>query len=488
MSIKSIPAHSMYAATMLVLAVIQLGMGANLSLVLVLSIVSLCAVHPLSKRNIYVGDFIYIGFSLYCGSFALLIKTLLGQVVDSNLVTPDLSAFFLLVSFSSMTFAYWLSQLVRIGSERPPSVLNHFNATYFLSLFSKSGFAVGAILHILHLIFKPKFINGSAQADGFGGFGSFYFLLLMALSAQIALCKFGKSPARERVIATLMFIAILVMSVAGNAKRDTIDAMLVVGLSAYAYRFKIGLRQVVAGVFAVALVNFVLSPLIHITRSAGSSFTISERFEYTYDILSKNNFDLGRINAINDRVAQGYQTSYRAFSNYVYPSTVSADRFALIMPLDQVVRVGGGARISLNELISQIGQTVLPGTIVEKRPGSLSDIIGWTYGFRLPGVVSRPVVGLPASSVATGGLLGAAIIPLVLLYPVFIALNKVGGGLRNNPWAVGLTVSIALIPERTVEAIFGTMVREVPVIILLMVFLIEILRARERVLSVRQRA
>jgi hypothetical protein len=277
-----------------------------------------------------------------------------------------------------------------------------------------------------------------------------------------------------------MLFVIIILSVAGNAKRSAIDAMLVVALSIYAYRFKVGFKQVIFGVSAVSLVVFVLSPLIHITRSAGANFTISERFEYTYGVIYRSNYDIGVINSINDRVAQGYQSSYRAFSSYVYPSTVNVDRFALILPMDQVLRVGGEPRVDAKELVSEIGQIVLPGALIEKTPGALSDVIGWNYSFRMPGVVSRPVVGLPASSVATGGFFGAIFTPMCLLFPLFIVLDKIGGGLRNSPWSVAICVSVALIPERTIEAIIGTMLREVPFILLVMAIIIQVIRARQR--------
>jgi hypothetical protein len=482
MSRKRFSFPAIYAFLILSLVVAQVGMGADIPLVLVLALIAAATLLPLTKDNIAPGDCIYIGLSLYCGGFALLTKTLLGQPVDSNLIAPEISGLHMLVAFASITAAYLLAQRFTPKLSQPAGVFRYFNSPFFLKNFSRFGFVVGAIFHILHLILRPRFINGTGeQTAGFGGFGSFYFLIVMAFAAQIALCKLGENKARERTIATFMFVAILLMTVAGNVKKDILDALVILAISTYALGFKVGVRQVVAGAILLFAINFVLTPLIHITRSSGADFSISERFQYTAEVVSTNNFDLGKINDINDRITQGFRTNYRAFGSYVYPSTVNLDRFSLIFPLDQVVRTGGPPRIMPNDIVNRVLQIVLPSSLITKSPGSMADLVGWSYGFRAPGTVSRPVVGLPASSVALGGLFGAAIIPFGILSVVFTLLNWLGGSLKGNPWAIALTVSLMHIPEKEVDALFGIMLREAPLILIVMALFIHTMRSQRRV-------
>jgi hypothetical protein len=443
----------------------QLALGGSLALTVALYAVAMTALIPLFWSGFSVSSLIYILFSLYSGGFALIIKTLLVQPVQQNLIEPNWSALVLFAGHTSTTAAWVLATALPLRSRVASAAINEFNSINALRFFAAFSFASGLLLKVLHNIYRPQFIYGSVElSEGFGGFGVFGFLLVFGFAAQAALCAKTRAP-KEYITAGVMFTLIAGLSIIANVKKELLDAGLIIALTVAAFNVRIKPSIAATAVAFLALMQFVVSPLIHITRAQSETFTIAERIELTQAILRQNNYDLGRINALNDEVFRSYEGNYRSTGSYVYPSTLNIDRFALILPIDQVVRTHEPGKISPEQAFDLTLQAILPSALIDKSAGILADYVAWYYGFRTYGVVGRPVTGLTASSWAIAGLPGVLIIGFVVPAIMFWILGAVGGPLGGSPWAVGLVTSLSVMQEATLDAVFGYLFRDLIVLL-----------------------
>jgi len=468
----------MYAAVMTVCGLIQFTLGGNLPLAIALYAVAMTALLPFVWGGLSVSSIIYIFFSLYSGGLTLLVKTLLWQPVQQNLVEPNWSALILFAGHAATTSAWVLATAFPLGSRMASSLRAEFNSIDALRFFATFGFGAGFALKILHSIYRPQFVHGSVElTDGFGGFGVFGFLIVFGFAAQAALCVRTRSP-RDYMIAGAMFLLIASLSIIANVKKDLLDAGLVIALTIAAFNIRIRPSIAIAAIAFVVLTQFIVSPLIHVTRAQSETFTTTERIELAQTILRQNNYDFGRINALNDEVFRSYEGTYRSSGSYVYPSTLNIDRFALVLPIDQVVRTSEPAKISPTHAFNLTLQAILPSVLIEKSAGTLADYVAWHYGFRTYGVVGRPVTGLTASSWAIAGLPGVLFIGFIVPAFMFWVLGAVGGPLHRSPWAVGLVTALSVMPENTLDLVFGYLFRD----LIVMLFTVALFLAARRFL------
>jgi hypothetical protein len=409
--------------------------------------------------------------------FALLIKTLLAQPVQQNLITPQFSAAILLAGHAAVSTAYGIATAIPARVKFCSKLKDDFDSAACMRIFAPWGFAFGYTTQLLHVILRPHFINGSnATTSGFGGFGSFYFLINLAFAAQVGLVYAGRWKGESTIRASLMFILILGLSLFENVKKDVIDAVLILVVSMIAFRAPPKPTTALLACVFVAFFVFILSPLIHITRANSTIGSLEERIGITQKILVQNDFDISKINALNDTVFRSYTDSYRSSGSYVYPSTLNVDRFSLILPADQVSRRNRPSNVTLLEVGSLIAQQALPSLLIKKSPGVLADWVSWRYGFRPYLTVGRPVVGLAASAYAVGGFFGIFAIGIPVMLAFFWATSALAGDLTASPWAVGVVVFLSVMAEKEVDAIVVLVVRDMPVLLGTLAILIAAIR------------
>lgn len=452
-----------YFAIITICAFVQIGMGGTPLLVLALYLIASTGLVVAAPGGQNLPSIIYFAFCLYAAGLALPIKTLLLQPVQQNLMAPLDTALVLLAGHVCVTIAYGLYRLFPARLPLLVALERDFSSPSFLRFFAGIGFVLGFMLMVMHTILRPKFVNGVSSTEGFGGFGTLYFLLVMAFAAQCGWAAIGKGRGKSLIVAIIMFVFIFALSMMGNQKKYIMDAGLVVALTIVAYNIKVRPQYIVAGLAFIAFTQFAVSPLIHITRAESSQKTISERVDLTLKILNQNNWDFGKINQINDRVTEGFAGSYRSSGSYVYPATLNVDRFMLALPVDQVVRVQESGRVGWPTFVRTVLERTLPGAFIEKHAGALSDEVAWSYGFRQAGVIGRPVVGLTATSWAVGGFVGLASLCIVIPLLMFWVLGAIGGPISNNPWTVALTVICFVAPEQDGSGVIGMLLRDIPV-------------------------
>lgn len=447
MSLTSI--RRLYRIGVALLAALQLLLGANKSVLSVVVLVSVAALWPLCKRDWRISDGLYALMCLYFGTASLVVKTLTLQPIESNLHVPLVSAGYLFVGFASISIGYVFSQTVRqpwpIAGELREITDNPAN----LVRFAVPVFALGAVFYFLHTQFRALPSNGGFEAGGFGGFGTFYPLLILGAAMQSALIATRPRSTRHKAVLAGMALVILALTLADNTKRTLFDFLMAVGATLLAYRVPLRWRWAAPSALTAALALLYLVPAIQIVRTQADVRGIG-RIAATLAVIRSNAFDPLALGREADRIAAGYQFAYHG--SYVYPMTWNSERFTMIQPIDQVARkldergTMGGA-----DILRDPAETLLPSFLLTKTLATAPDRIAWRYGFRANGSIARPVVGLIASSLAAFGLAGVLVLPALTVAFTFIVLDATGGRLAYNCWATFLFAATAFLAEREVS-------------------------------------
>jgi hypothetical protein len=460
------PMTAMYLLMVALCVIFQASLGSDLALLFVTTIVAASAAWSINARHPTPLHLLYLALCFYEAAFALLFKSILAQPLHSNLIDPATTSFTLLVFHIAATAAFLLAKTFVPQINIAKSVSETFDSDRFLVGFAKWGFLLGFILKVAHTALRPQFQYGTLETTaGFGGLGAFGFLVPFALAAQ-AVIALKTQTTHNRVILIGMLVSVAILSFIGNVKKDIIDATLVLALVAFAYHVRVRPSVIMGGAVLVWFLTSVATPIIHVTRAESQTRTITERIELTFSILERYNYSLDRINAANDLVAQGITITYRPNYSYVFPSTLPLDRFALIFPIDQVVRTGAPGRMTTQQAVQTTLEATLPSALIRKQAAAWGDYVAWAYGFRGYGSIGRPVVGLAAGLWAVGGIGAVFWIGGLLCFCLFAAAAAIAGQQIRSPWAIGVVVFMVLFPENAPDALVGFILRDIPVMVI----------------------
>jgi hypothetical protein len=446
----------LYATAVLVFAILQIALSADILVLTALVFGSLIAVPSLLAKRTTAAEIFLLGYAIYTGFGALVAKGLLWQPVDQNLVSANQTSTALIMSSLSVLIGYFASRALAVRLDDKLKLGLFFSQTGAIRSAAAPVLLIGCAMYVAHILLKPDLRSGNTE--GFGGFGSFYFLVNVGLSLCYSLAsRTGRNRYWLLIIASAAFL--LFCSMLSNERRPVIDFCIVTALSfAFNKRLRGKWWLLIGGTVAGSLVLLIVSPAIQAVRLRTSSLSPFERVSLVWDTMAEANFNPALINAERDKTAQMYQYAYGQNLSYAFPSTSDIDRYSLVFPLDQIVRNEGVPSLGLSSLVS--GMTnMLPGPFVSKTGISSGDEIAWTYGLRAYGSIGRPVLGAPASAFAVGRWWGAAILPGVLLFFVFLGLRVIGGSLAENPIAIALATILLVLVEYDVAGLLAYFVR-----------------------------
>ena len=314
-------------------------------------------------------------------------------------------------------------------------------------------FVLGTTFYFLQTQFRAVAVNGGFEAGGFGGFGTFYPLLILGPAMQTALIALRPRVRRHKAVLVGMAFVVLALTLADNTKRTMFDFLFVVGVTFLAFGVRPRWRWVVPPVLAAGLAIAYVVPAIQIVRAQADTRGV-DRIGATLRVVARNNYDPVALAAEADRVAEGYQFTYR--DSYVYPLTWNSERFTMIQPIDLIARkLEARGTMGAMDLLRDPAETLLPSALLTKSLATAPDRIAWHYGFRVNGSIARPVVGLIASSLAAFGLAGVLLLPGLTVAFTFVVLDGVGGRLVNNSWAAFLLATTAFLAEREVSTMLS---------------------------------
>ncbi len=465
-----------YLAGLAVAAILQLFLGADLWLLAVLLLISSAALLPFVVQNWRVSDGLYMIMTVYFGTGALMIKTMAGQPVHTNLHVPELSAGYLLLGFSSISIGYMMSRMVRRSSRMTGELRAITSHSPDLARLAVPTFLLGSAFLFLQTQFRPIAVAGGFEAGGFGGFGTFYPLLPLGAAMQAGLV--ARHPRQQRHLAVLaaMAVIVLALTLADNTKRTLFDFLLAITLVFLVHGKRLRLRWIVPAVAGVVLLLALVMPAIQIVRTM-ADVRSTGRITATWQVMRDAGFDPARLTAEADRIAQGHQLVWR--DSYIYPLAWNTERFTMIQPIDLVARgltergTMGGA-----DLWRDPAETLLPGFLMNKSLANAPDRIAWHYGFRANGSIARPVVGLVASSLAAFGLAGVLLLPVLVSTLTFVALDLLGGRLAGNVWGAFVLTATAHLAEKEASTMLSFFCRGFPFLLLVAALLLLIGRTR----------
>ncbi|MFG1185637.1 hypothetical protein [Xanthobacter aminoxidans] len=421
--------------------------------------VVICCFEPAIVRGqpMRSSDVMMLGLIMYSGYFPILIKTALGQAVDENLSDPVNSSIVHFLGFASVFVGYLLSYRFTAVSPFISNLAAVLTDDKKLKACAVVCFPIGAAVTVAHIILRPAASQVSVDAgDSVGFLGNFSFIANFALICQAAYA-FGLGGGRRRgmVFLSVMLLTFMVLSVLGNVKYIFVSCILSIIFIIIFSRHTVNVaKEAVVGAIIFFVLAFYISPIIHLSRDASTTQTISERVELALGWLDRVDYNPFELQERAEAKLAVYGSFRDPSLNYLFPSTANLDRFCIIQPVDQVVSRSEFFGIQGFESFQGLASSILPSFLVDKLAASSPDFIAWYYGIRTPGVVGRPVIGLTASSFAVGGYPAAIFLPGLIMFGAFYLVNRFSGPLKGNVVGVFmLGVCLGLIEKEAAEII-----------------------------------
>lgn len=437
--------------------------GSNMLLVVLCLFIGMAGLWHCNKDSLYFSDIFMLVLSVYTGVAPLVFKLFLLQPLQSNLESPIMSAIMIFMGYISLSFAsvfarpkgerVWYGNAYIVNSLKNPSVIRYM-APITASL--------GVFFFILHVIFRPVLTGDELVGkEGFGGFGSFYFLLLLGIAMFAYSYKhFGL---RKDAVFLLILAPIVVgLSVFANVKKNMFDMLWIFVLSYFSFGFVVN-KKILAlcGLVSVLIVLYV-SPIIHLMRTNFAGQGLIERGESFFQILQDYEYDPLKLRQAEAAYIEGFEYSFNPKNSYVFPSNLNLDRFFLLKTTDRVISssdVDSGA-IGIGPFLQLALEGILPSLLIEKSLYVGADLVGWEYGIVHINSIARPVIGYYASAYAAEGLLGLLLFPWIIFFPAFYFMNKFVGSFRQNVFAVLMLAMASQLAEKEIDAFLVAFVRD----------------------------
>lgn len=470
----NLPKHATaYLLFIGILSLFQVVLGANLIVLAAIVTVCLAALYPMTRKTLDPNDILMVSFSLYYGTFSLILKCLVLQPVQMNLVVPMKTSAYLVGGFGMIFLSYLFVQRV-MTRHYPKTRLrrwtwlekayanNRFLARFTLP-FSLLALAFVSIVSLFSHS-AQEVATGLASSGGIAALSALNSLIQLAFAMQLALLSRRGSQA-DRVLAIATFGIVMILSMLNNQKQLAFMMIVTYAIYVIAFRVRLSPRFLALGATAAVIAFLYMTPVIHIVR--GLQVEKSQRISMTLKILAEAHYNPAKLLEIESKLPGAGDVSYTDLVDYLAPSSLNTDRFTQLMPIDQMARADFREPLGLGFYLDEMIHETLPKYIVgEHRLEALSDYIAWHYSIREDGVISRPALGLLGTGFGVSGPLG-----LLLLAPfltlVFFALVKItcNGSISENPWAVFIASFIFFNGEADIT-IMGSIFRSfLPVII-----------------------
>jgi hypothetical protein len=180
---------------------------------------------------------------------------------------------------------------------------------------------------------------------------------------------------------------------------------------------------------------------------------------------------------ITDRIIKGENRQFRYF-----PDNILVDRLEMIQDVDLIVsKAKIGHYLGWPLLLSDV-KAIFPAFLVNKSAYADVDEISFHYGTRPQGLVGFPTVGLFASAFAMFGWLGGSILTYLVILMNFLILKFIAGSsLYKNVWTIFLMALLWLsFSERSVQALIVSILREVPSVVIVILFVLWFLKGSSK--------
>lgn len=433
---------TIFSAIVLAVFVLQLLFGTDIKILLLVSATAFGTFLILSNGGLY-DSISVIGFSFFFNTifFAVLLKTMLGQSLDSNLYVPFVSYLAVFIVSFQVLFAQKIINVVPVGKP----LFQPNNDPQFLKYLSVTCYALGFLLWALSQLYHidPRMADALNDSQGFGGFNTIYPIFYMAIVAGTAHVLITSE--NEKSINTWVVIMLLTGILMGLVESRKMLLALSFGYyfaTSFFYRKRFTTKQIVVTILLVLFAFFIFGPIVHVYRNELWFLPFDKRIDYLMSNANKMiqvDFLIEYFRNVIER--ESFMYHYQYFGQ----NLMFFDRFATIQHNDIILdsflnRPEMGA-----EIYGRGFDMILPSFInASKNVISLEDQITWELGLRTYGVVGFPTVPLIACTFAATKWIGLAFIPLLVFIVLFLFLKKIGANLYANVFTIFFFVPVFL--------------------------------------------
>jgi len=415
-------------------------------------------------------------------TFAVILKTLFLQPLDSNLYRPTASYVVVLLAVLQLFFAL---KIVRIIPTGEPIFKPTTNLKY-LKYLSIASFIIGFIFWLLNQRFLiDRRASFYTESSSFGGFASFTFIFYMAIvaaTAHVILSTNGKKSLNAWVI--LLLIVGSIIGLVASRKIELAYTFLSYYLTSFYFRRFFSKKQVATLGLFIAFAFFVFGPVVHTFRSELWFLSFPQKMNFLRDNWSSM-LNKSQLETFLDRVLSRRKNGYDF--EYFGRNLFFIDRFATIQHIDLIIdTVEQQEQLGAGTLLRGYSR-VLPRFLYSKKSTiSQADEVTWELGLRKFGVIGFPTVPLVGHAFAALGWAGVFFVPFYMFIILFLILKKIGWRLHQNIYAIFFLVPLVVnVHQWTHTQFIYRLLREFPLLVLLLLFISGVFKI---INSVNQRA
>ncbi len=433
---------AIFSAVVLALFILQLLFGTDIKILLLAAVTAFCAFLILSSGGLY-DSISLVGFFYFFNTifFAILLKTALGQSLDSNLYTAFISYLAVFIVSFQVLFAQKIVNVLPLGKPlfRPnnePHFLKFLSITcYFL------GFALWALSQFYNI--DPRMVQTLTENRGFGGFNTIYPIFYMAIvagTAHILIVSDNKKSINFWIM--LMLVTGVIMGLVESRKMLLALSFGYYFATSFFYRKRFTSKQIIASILLALFAFFVFGPIVHVYRNELWFLPLDKRLDYLLENTGKM-FQIDFLVEFFRSVIERGNLVYHY--QYFGQNLMFFDRFATIQHNDIIIDSFLNRPEMGPHIYGRGFDQILPSFLNQNKSLiSLEDQITWELGLRTYGVVGFPTVPLIACAFAATKWIGLAFVPLLVFFLLYLFLKKVGSTLYENVFAIYFFVPIFL--------------------------------------------
>jgi hypothetical protein len=456
-------------ATLFILLLFHLFLGTSPFILLIASVVIFLSIFILLEFGIEntasVAGFMFIFNTLV---FAIVLKTLFLQPLDSNLYRPTYSFMVVLLGVLEIFFAIKIVRVIPTGAP----IFKPTKDIKFLKYISVASFLTGMFFWLLNQRFlidrRASFYSESSSFGGFASFAPVFYMAIVAATAYVIISTNGKKTLNLWVIFLLIMGSII--GLVASRKIELAYTFLSYYLASFYFRRYISKSQITTMAFFVVFAFFVFGPIVHTFRSELWFLNFPQKVDFIRDnwqtVLNKSQLE-SFLDRVLSRRKSGYDFEY--FGRNLF----FIDRFATIQHIDLIIDTVEQQERLGSATLTRGYSRVLPRFLYTKKSTiSQADEVTWELGLRKFGVIGFPTVPLVGHSFAALGWFGVLVVPFYMFIILFLILKKVGWDLRENIYAIFfLTPLIVNVHQWTHTQYVYRLLREFPLLILLLLLI-----------------
>jgi len=428
--------YSIILLIAVVLFVLQMLAGSDF---LFSSLIFLFVVISLSTVNLLGGLRNINGFSVFMLALKLVIlsqffKVYFWQPADSFLLVPEITAGVILLGFSSIFIAAWVTGRIDFRN----IIIKPILSSQQLLRMGIIAFLIGTISVAYNYFsgFDPE--TADIRAGGLIGVARqmgilLPFSIVCATAYKIISSNYRKS---FGLIVLIPMLTEFAFGISVGSKQIAFESVFYYFLTCLAFRYPFRIKHLAAGFFSALLAIMVLYPLAQLTKDifdrmrespvARTSIFLDAIFRLDYEGLSN----------LYEKYAEEDETTYQ----YYGTNNEILNRFSLIWMADQLIAVTIDKGEEGWTTITHGFKMILPRFIYPDKPNyNTGNYLGQKIGMVWVGDQTTQIsFGLIPESFCCFSWIGVMLIPFILTLLFFIVYNKLVGSIEYNIWAIFL--------------------------------------------------